>query len=281
VESEKRILMLRADERERENRIFTLKDEEADRIDQTEPKVVMNGPMFVTGKLSKNEKYQPISSFHTAGLSYQLLQNISKAHMRPPTTVQSCAFPIIQGGRDLMMSATVAWQDRDTAFLIPIIQRLSSQQTSSYQGPTITLPQALILSPSREMASQIFDEALKFTQGLVVNPALVIGGNENLIGSCHIVSATLGKLMNMVNQGRIRFSNLKFLVLVEASLLLDDGSIGMLRECFDHPSMPKKGNRQTLMFSRIFPNHTQDTASEFLKDYLFMTMDKDDDDDGW
>merc|ERR1719154_1083292 len=130
----------------------------------------------------------------------------------------------------------------------------------------MALPQALILSPSREMANHIFDKALMFSQGLVVTPALVIDGNENLIGNCHIVSATLEKLMNLVNQRRIRFSNLKFLVLVEAAELLDTGSIGMLKKCLYHPSMPKKRNRQTLMLSRTFPDHLQTTAYNFLKE---------------
>lgn len=196
-----------------------------------------------------------------------------------PTPVQKYAIPIITAKRDLMACAQTG-SGKTAAFVLPILQELFriADQYSLY-GAAVQTPLCVVISPTRELAIQIHTEAVKFAKGSIIKPCLVYGGTSSGYQAAHIskgahfLVATPGRLLDFVNKGKISFENLKYLVLDEADRMIDQGFIPDVRRMVSHDSMPKKEERQTLMFSATFPDEVQRLAQEFLKpDYLFLTV---------
>lgn len=139
-------------------------------------------------------------------------------------------------------------------------------------------PTALILAPTRELVSQIHEEARKFAYRSWVRPAVVYGGAD--IGSqlramdqgCDLLSATPGRLVDLIERGRISLANIRYLVLDEADRMLDMGFEPQIRRIVDGEDMPGVTERQTLMFSATFPRDIQMLARDFLKDYIFLSV---------
>merc|ERR1719291_1386264 len=230
-------------------------------------------PVSVTGE----NRPQPISQFSGAGLRPLLMENVTKWGYGVPTPVQKNAIPIIMAGRDLMACAQTG-SGKTAAFLLPIIHKLISTQADAGVGSSAASPQALVVTPTRELALQIYNEARKFAQGSMVKPAVAYGGTSTgyqarkLAEGCNILVATPGRLLDYVEKGKVSFKNLQFLVLDEADRMLDMGFMPEIQKCVDDPNMPEKGTRQTLMFSATFPDDIQVAAQDFLNDYLFLTV---------
>ena len=121
-------------------------------------------------------------------------------------------------------------------------------------------------------------EARKFCHGTHIRPAVVYGGTavgyqlSQVEKGCHVLVATPGRLVDFVNRGKISFEGIKFLVLDEADRMLDMGFEPEVRKIVETMGMPAKSDRQTLMFSATFPEEIQKLASDFLNDYLFITV---------
>merc|ERR1712157_591379 len=139
-------------------------------------------------------------------------------------------------------------------------------------------PIALILSPTRELAVQIYDEARKFSYRSKVRPCVVYGGADvrqqmqDLQRGCHLLVATPGRLVDFLERGKVSLEACKYLVLDEADRMLDMGFEPQIREIVERHGMPKKQERQTLMFSATFPQEIQILARDFLNDYIFLTI---------
>jgi ATP-dependent RNA helicase DDX3X len=139
-------------------------------------------------------------------------------------------------------------------------------------------PTALILAPTRELVSQIHDEARKFAYRSWVRPAVVYGGADinqqlrQIERGCDLLSATPGRLVDLIERGRISLSNIKYLVLDEADRMLDMGFEPQIRRIVQGEDMPDVHERQTLMFSATFPRDIQILAKDFLKDYIFLSV---------
>merc|ERR1712025_182581 len=197
--------------------------------------------------------------------------------MGVPTPVQKNAIPIIMNGRDLMACAQTG-SGKTAAFLLPIIHKLMESDADGCAGESTQCPQCVVITPTRELAIQIHNEARKFAQGSMIKSVVTYGGTSvnyqavQLGKGCNILVATPGRLMDYVEKGRIGFKNLQYLVLDEADRMLDMGFMPDIQRCVTSPNMPDKGTRQTLMFSATFPDDIQ-TAQEFLaEDYLFLTV---------
>ena len=108
--------------------------------------------------------------------------------------------------------------------------------------------------------------------------ALLYGGTATqfqrgqLARGCNILVATPGRLLDFAERGHVTFSGLQFLVLDEADRMLDMGFMPDVRRCVANPSMPRKDQRQTLMFSATFAQEVQRSAGEFLNNYLFLQV---------
>ena len=133
-----------------------------------------------------------------------------------------------------------------------VLQATSGRQRKAY-------PTSLVLAPTRELVSQIYEESRKFAYRSWVRPCVVYGGAD--IGSqlrqiergCDLLVATPGRLVDLIERGRISLCNIKYLVLDEADRMLDMGFEPQIRRIVEGEDMPGVQNRQTLMFSATFP----------------------------
>ncbi|KIL65619.1 hypothetical protein M378DRAFT_178319 [Amanita muscaria Koide BX008] len=228
---------------------------------------------------------EPVLSFANSPLDPVLLENINFAMYMTPTPVQKYSVPIVANGRDLMACAQTG-SGKTAGFLFPILSASfaagprppPADQGSSYPRARKAYPTALILAPTRELVSQIHEEARKFAYRSWVRPAVVYGGADihqqlRLIEKgCDLLSATPGRLVDLIERGRISLANIKYLVLDEADRMLDMGFEPQIRRIVQGEDMPDVQDRQTLMFSATFPRDIQILARDFLKDYIFLSV---------
>jgi len=218
-----------------------------------------------------------INNFDKAGLRPILVDNIKKSGYTKPTPVQRYGIPIVSAGRDLMACAQTG-SGKTAAFLLPIIHKLIESEADCGTGATTTKPQCVVITPTRELAIQIHNEARKFSQGSMIKSVVAYGGTSvgyqagQMSKGCNVLVATPGRFIDYMEKGRVSFDNLRFLVLDEADRMLDMGFMPEIQKCVEHPSMPPADARQTLMFSATFPDEIQTAAQEFLKDYLFLVV---------
>jgi len=218
-----------------------------------------------------------------------LLQNIELAHYKNPTPVQKYSIPIVMGGRDLMACAQTG-SGKTGGFLFPIMSQAFAHGPSAtpvqagggggnYGGRSRkAFPTSLILAPTRELVSQIYDESRKFAYRSWVKPCVVYGGADigtqlrQMDRGCDLLVATPGRLVDLIERGRISLAGIKFLVLDEADRMLDMGFEPQIRRIVEGEDMPGVHDRQTLMFSATFPRDIQMLARDFLKDYVFLSV---------
>ncbi|KAI8144641.1 P-loop containing nucleoside triphosphate hydrolase protein [Fennellomyces sp. T-0311] len=234
---------------------------------------------------SGHECPEAVTTFASPPLDAHLLSNIELARYTVPTPVQKYSIPIVGAGRDLMACAQTG-SGKTGGFLFPVLSELFSK------GPLETPPEeagrayrarkayptVLILAPTRELVSQIFDEAKKFAYRSWVRPAVVYGGAD--IGSqirqiergCDLLVATPGRLVDLIERARISLANIRYLVLDEADRMLDMGFEPQIRRIVEKEDMPGVQDRVTLMFSATFPRDIQYLARDFLKDYIFLSV---------
>lgn len=152
------------------------------------------------------------------------------------------------------------------------------QDASGGYGRRKAYPTALILAPTRELVSQIHEEARKFAYRSWVRTAVVYGGADigmqlkQIERGCDLLTATPGRLVDLIERGRISLSNIRYLVLDEADRMLDMGFEPQIRRIVQGEDMPGVMDRQTLMFSATFPRDIQMLAKDFLKDYIFLSV---------
>ncbi|KAF9485530.1 DEAD-domain-containing protein [Pholiota conissans] len=226
---------------------------------------------------------EPVLSFTSPPLDPVLLENIGYAMYTTPTPVQKYSIPIVAAGRDLMACAQTG-SGKTGGFLFPILSASFAQgprappEAPGYGRSRKAYPTALILAPTRELVSQIHEEARKFAYRSWVRPAVVYGGadiNQQLRlieRGCDLLSATPGRLVDLIERGRISLANIKYLVLDEADRMLDMGFEPQIRRIVQGEDMPGTSERQTLMFSATFPRDIQMLAKDFLKDYVFLSV---------
>jgi len=232
-----------------------------------------NIPVKVTGE----EVPEKIDSFADANLQALIMANIAKSKYQSPTPVQKYALPMVLAGRDVMGCAQTG-SGKTAAFLIPIIHKLLEGGVDGNAGHGISCPEVVIMSPTRELAIQIKDEARKFCSGSPLKCVVAYGGTSvshqaNILSEgCNILVATPGRLNDFVERGRISYSRLQFLVLDEADRMLDMGFKEDIGKMVRNTDMPSKGTRQTLMFSATYPDEIQKMAFEFMSNYLFLAV---------
>ncbi|KAF4554073.1 ATP-dependent RNA helicase DED1 [Elsinoe fawcettii] len=227
---------------------------------------------------------EPVVTFTNPPLDDHLLTNIDLAGYKVPTPVQKYSIPIVMSGRDLMACAQTG-SGKTGGFLFPILSQAyqngpsaAAPAQSGFARQRKAYPTSLILAPTRELVSQIYDEARKFAYRSWVRPCVVYGGAD--IGSqlrqiergCDLLVATPGRLVDLIERGRISLQNIRYLVLDEADRMLDMGFEPQIRRIVEGEDMPPVEGRQTLMFSATFPRDIQILARDFLKDYIFLSV---------
>jgi len=228
---------------------------------------------------------EPVLTFSAPPLDPHLLGNIELARYKIPTPVQKYSIPIVIGGRDLMACAQTG-SGKTGGFLFPILSQafthgpspIPAGQGGGYGRQRKAYPTTLVLAPTRELVSQIYDESRKFAYRSWVRPCVVYGGAEigpqlrQIERGCDLLVATPGRLVDLIERGRISLCNIKYLVLDEADRMLDMGFEPQIRRIVQGEDMPGVENRQTLMFSATFPRDIQMLAQDFLKDYVFLSV---------
>ncbi|KAM4595982.1 putative ATP-dependent RNA helicase an3 isoform 2-T2 [Polymixia lowei] len=231
-----------------------------------------------------------IESFHDVDMGEIVMGNINLSRYTRPTPVQKHAIPIIKTKRDLMACAQTG-SGKTAAFLLPVLSQIysdgpgdamqaaknSGHENGKY-GRRKQFPMSLVLAPTRELALQIYDEARKFSYRSRVRPCVVYGGADigqqirDLERGCHLLVATPGRLVDMMERGKIGLDYCNYLVLDEADRMLDMGFEPQIRRIVEQDTMPPKGMRQTMMFSATFPKEIQILARDFLEDYIFLAV---------
>ena len=204
-----------------------------------------------------------MTTFDALGLSPKILKALEKTSLKTPTPIQAQAIPHIMQGRDLMGLAQTG-TGKTAAFGLPLLHRLLD--IGHPPGPKNV--RALILVPTRELATQIKDNFLTFTQGTAVKVVMVVGGAsvnkqaQALVKGTDVLVATPGRLIDHLEQGNVSLEKCGYLVLDEADHMLDMGFIHSLRRIAKHIPL----RRQTLMFSATMPKDITEIADTYLRD---------------
>jgi len=200
-------------------------------------------------------------SFSHLGLAEPLVRALEAKGYSEPTPIQAQSIPICLEGGDLLGIAQTG-TGKTAAFVLPSIQRLTAAQKRVLP----THCRMLVLAPTRELASQIADNARGYSQFSKMSVATVFGGTsinknrQDMSRGVDILVATPGRLIDLVEQGFVNLSMIEILVLDEADQMLDLGFIHALKKIVR--MVPKK--RQTLFFSATMPTSIRELAGQFL-----------------
>ena len=200
-------------------------------------------------------------SFKTLGLSDALLKAVSKQGYETPSPIQQKAIPAVLEGRDVLASAQTG-TGKTAGFTLPLLQILSQTQTS-HRRPI----RALILTPTRELAAQVYENVKSYSEFTDLRALVIFGGvNQkpqvaSLNRGVDILVATPGRLLDLQNQGFISLKQIEILVLDEADRMLDMGFLRDIERIM--ALMPAK--RQNLLFSATFSKEIKKLANGILR----------------
>ena len=208
---------------------------------------------------SERKSEQP-TTFESLGLSEVMLDALEKATYQYPTPVQAGLIPRALEGIDVVGQARTG-TGKTASFVIPILERLQLKGDIHH-------PQALIMVPTRELAVQVRDEAIKLSEGRRVHCVAVYGGKpirqqiEKLRKGAQIVVGTPGRVLDHLSRGTIDFTKLKIVVLDEADRMLDIG----FRPDIERILKRCPSNRQTLLLSATVPPPIAKLAERYMRD---------------
>jgi ATP-dependent RNA helicase RhlE len=215
---------------------------------------------------------QQETTFDSFGLHADILRAISEQGYRVATPIQAQAIPVVMQGRDVMGAAQTG-TGKTAGFSLPIIQRLlqfASTSTSPARHPV----RALMLTPTRELADQVYDNVAKYAKHTALRSAVVFGGVDmqpqtaELRRGVEILVATPGRLLDHVQQKTVNLSQVQMLVLDEADRMLDMGFLPDLQRILN--LLPAQ--RQTLLFSATFSNDIKKLAASYLRDPITIEV---------
>ena len=196
-----------------------------------------------------------------------LEKGIKIAGFKEPSPIQKEAIPIIQNGDDLVGQAHTG-TGKTAAFGLPIIDKIAKNE----------IDRALVITPTRELATQVSDELYHLGRFAGIRTLAVYGGvgYGRQIALIHkgvqIVVATPGRLKDLYQKGKIDIFNPEIVVLDEADEMLDMGFLDDVREIFEY--IPQ--NRQTLLFSATMPEPIKELADTLLYNPEYISVVGDD-----
>jgi ATP-dependent RNA helicase RhlE len=202
-----------------------------------------------------------LTEFNDFALSETILRAVADEGHTNPTPIQQKSIPPILAGRDLCGIAQTG-TGKTAAFALPILERLSHTRTSRTPGR----PRVLVLTPTRELASQVGQSFRTYGAGLKLSIAVIFGGVSQrpqvdaLRRGADILIATPGRLLDLVQQRHLTLGGVEILVVDEADQMLDLGFIVPLRKIVK--MVPAA--RQTLFFSATMPKTIAELAESLL-----------------
>ncbi|MFA7267942.1 MAG: DEAD/DEAH box helicase [Sterolibacterium sp.] len=203
--------------------------------------------------------------FEDLGLLPELLQAVADTGYTEPTPIQAQAIPVVLQGKDILGGAQTG-TGKTAGFTLPMLHRLARHANAS-SSPARHPVRALILTPTRELAMQVFESVKTYSKHLPLRAICLYGGVDikpqidELRQGREIVVATPGRLLDHVQQKTVAFNSVEMLVLDEADRMLDMGFIPDIKRIL--ALLPKE--RQSLLFSATFSEEIRKLADTMLK----------------
>ncbi|HEY9203763.1 MAG TPA: DEAD/DEAH box helicase [Sulfurimonas sp.] len=208
-------------------------------------------------------------SFEKLGVIKQLLSAVEDLGYKQPTNIQTRAIPLVLAKSDVFATAQTG-TGKTAAFGLPMIQRL--RKTSADENRVL---RGIILSPTRELSLQIYDDLQGFAKNMPLNIAVLVGGKDLdyqkrvLKEGVDIIIATPGRVLEHIEKG-LDVSNVEIFVLDEADRMLDMGFVKEIKKI--HPLLPKR--HQTLLFSATYSEKVRKLSKLILTKPAFIEASK-------
>jgi len=202
--------------------------------------------------------------FEELGLIEPILKALDDKNYSEPTPIQAKAIPHVLDRQDILGSAQTG-TGKTAAFAIPIVQLIHQIEIEQNNRPTL---RALIVTPTRELALQIDENIAEYSKYTDLRHAVIFGGVKQakqvaqIKKGLHILTATPGRLLDLMSQGIISLKTIKMFVLDEADRMLDMGFINDIRKLLKE--LPE--NRQSLFFSATMPDNIVQLSRKILDD---------------
>ena len=212
--------------------------------------------------------------FADLNLDKNILSAVRSEGYESPTPIQAQAIPFALDGRDIMASAQTG-SGKTAAFLLPTLQKLTKRSEKPGKGP-----RALVLTPTRELAAQVEKNALAYAKNMRwFRTVSIVGGasfgyqTRALSKPVDLIVATPGRLMDLMQSGKVDFARLEVLILDEADRMLDMGFIDDIETIVE--ATPT--DRQTLLFSATWDGAVGKLARKLTKDPEIIEVERVDD----
>lgn len=209
--------------------------------------------------------------FSELGLIEPLQKAVAHEGYQTPTPIQEQAIPVVLAGRDILGCAQTG-TGKTASFVLPLLQRLHEQKLrEGVKGHPL---KALILTPTRELATQIHESIVNYGRFLNLKSVVIFGGVSqvrqvsDLRRGCDFIVATPGRLMDLMNQHYVVLNGIEYLVLDEADRMLDMGFVHEVKRIIAR--IPR--NRQTLFFSATMPPAIQSLVQTLLTNPVSITV---------
>jgi ATP-dependent RNA helicase RhlE len=210
--------------------------------------------------------------FKDLGLAEEILRAIEEQGYTEPTPIQAKAIPPILMGKDVMGAAQTG-TGKTAGFTLPLLQRLKPYANTS-MSPARHPVRALILTPTRELAVQVWESVRAYSKHMPLRNAVVYGGVDikpqilDLRAGVEVLVATPGRLLDHVQQKTVQLGQVEFLVLDEADRMLDMGFMPDLKRIL--ALLPT--SRQSLLFSATFSEEIRKLADGLLKEPVLVEV---------
>lgn len=210
------------------------------------------------------EVYEPTHLFVDFALNASLQENLLQSGFKNPTIVQDEAIPLALNGRDVIGLANTG-TGKTVAFLLPILEKLYANRE---------IASVLIMAPTRELAQQIDEEFRKFSRGMRLYSAVVVGGINidkqirEVKRGPHVIIGTPGRLKDLLNRKVLRLGNINTFVLDEADRMLDMGFLPDIKAIASE--VPSQ--RQTMCFSATMTPTISALVHDFMLDPAIVSV---------
>ena len=204
--------------------------------------------------------------FEDLGLSYDMLNALSKKGFEEPSEIQRLVIPELLKERTHLIGQAQTGTGKTAAFGIPIIETIIPDKTVK----------ALILAPTRELANQVSDEIYSLKGDMDIKVQAVYGGAsieqqiKSLKKGVDIVVGTPGRVMDLMNKKVLKVNNLDYFVLDEADEMLNMGFVEDIEAILEHTNEEKK----MLFFSATMPKEIMSIAKRFMENYKLLKVEK-------
>ncbi|KAI9683651.1 MAG: RNA-dependent ATPase [Trizodia sp. TS-e1964] len=211
--------------------------------------------------LSSSKTLRPISKFKYIASTENVQIDAFKS-FKSPTPIQAASWPYLFSGRDVIGVAETG-SGKTLAFAVPCVRYIMSL----LKGKKPKGAMAVVVSPTRELALQTYEQILQIASPVGLVTVCVYGGvakeeQRRLLKTASIVVATPGRLNDLINEGAADLCRVGYLVLDEADRMLDKGFEEEIRKIIN--TTPPTGKRQTLMFTATWPQSVRELAKTFM-----------------